>query len=80
MRRVMFDTNGYQTRDTYIPITGEPLSIRFNRDSNTNNLKTITVTCSGKNASRRLTAPVGLARSGEAETNQLVSLCRVVSR
>jgi YD repeat-containing protein len=80
VRRVMFDTNGYQTRDTYIPVTGEPLSIRFNRDSNTNNLKTITVTCSGKNASRRLTAPVGLARSGEAETNQLVSLCRDVSR
>lgn len=80
LRRVKFDANGYQSRDTYIPAIGEPLNISFNRDSNTNNLKTVTVTCSGKNASRRLTAPVGLARSGEAETNQLVSLCRDVSR
>jgi YD repeat-containing protein len=80
VRRVMFDANGYQTRDTYISPTHEPMSISFNRDSNTNNLKTITVTCSGKNATRRLTAPVGLARSGEAETNQLVSLCRDVTR
>jgi YD repeat-containing protein len=80
LRRVMFDTNGYQTRDTYIPITGEPLSIRFNRNSSTNNLNTITVTCSGRNATRRLIAPVGLARSGEVETNQLVSLCRDIRR
>jgi YD repeat-containing protein len=80
LRRVMFDANGYQTRDTYIPITGEPLSIMFNRNSSTNNLKTITVTCSGRNATRRLIAPVGLARSGEVETDQLVSLCRDVRR
>jgi YD repeat-containing protein len=80
VRRVMFDANGYQTRDTYMSATREPMSISFNRDSSTNNLKTITVTCSGKNATRRLTAPVGLARSGEAETNQLVSLCRDVTR
>lgn len=80
LRRVSFDANGYQTRDTYIPVTGEPLNISFNRDSNTNNLKTITVTCSGKNASRRLTAPIGLARSGEAERNQLVFLCTNQSR
>ena len=80
LRRVVFDANGYQTRDTYMPAIGEPLSISFNRDSSTNNLKTISVTCSGKNASRRLTAPVGLARSGEAERNQLLSLCRDVSR
>jgi YD repeat-containing protein len=80
LRRVMFDANGYQTRDTYIPITGEPLSIRFNRNSSTNNLNTITVTCSGRNATRRLIAPVGLARSGEVETNQLVSLCRDIRR
>lgn len=80
LRRVTFDPNGYQTRDTYVPATGEPLSISFNRDSSTNNLKAVTVTCSTKNASRRLSAPVGLARSGEAETNQLVSLCRDVTR
>lgn len=80
LRRVKFDANGYQARDTYIPITGEPLSISFNRDSSTNNLKTITVTCSGKNATRRLTAPVGLARSGELAEERLVYLCRTQSR
>jgi hypothetical protein len=69
-----------QLSDSYRPVKGEPLNIHFNRDSSTNNLKTITVTCSGRNATRRLTAQVGLARSGEAETNQLVSLCRDVSR
>jgi YD repeat-containing protein len=75
LRRVKFNASGYTESQTYNVARKNQISVNYNRDSQSNNLKEVTVTCGGTNSSRRLTSPIGPARSGEAETDLLVSLC-----
>jgi hypothetical protein len=75
LRRAKFNANGYTEREVYNEGRPNEINVNYNRDSNTNNLKTVTVTCAGRNQTRRLTAPVGPARSGELETDLLISIC-----
>jgi YD repeat-containing protein len=80
LRRAKFNANGYTEREVYNEGRPNQTNVNYNRDSNTNNLKDITVTCAGKNQTRRLKAPVGPAQSGELETQELISICAKQSR
>jgi hypothetical protein len=75
LRRAKFNANGYTELEVYNEGRPNQINVNYNRDSNTNNLKNVTVTCAGRNQTRRLTAPVGPARSGELETDLLISIC-----
>ena len=76
LTRASFNANGYTTREVYSVGRNDQINVSCNRDSQTNNLKDETVTCAGTNQTRRLTAPVGPARSGEFTADFLMSLCQ----
>jgi YD repeat-containing protein len=76
LTRASFNANGYTSSEVYSVGRSNQINVNYNRDSQTNNLKEVTVTCAGTNQTRRLTAPVGPARTGEFETGFLMSLCK----
>jgi YD repeat-containing protein len=75
LRRVKFNANGYTESQTYNVARRNQINVNYDRDLQTNSLKEVTVTCAGKNSTRRLTTPIGPARSGEVEEDILMSLC-----
>jgi len=75
LTRTKFDANGYTEVKIYHVGQPNQITVSYNRDSKTNNLKDVTVTCAGENRTRRIRTPIGPARSGEGETNSMMAWC-----
>jgi len=80
IRRVKFNQNGYTTTDIYRSGRPDQITVTFNRDLQTNNLKDVSVSCKQQDKTVRLTTPIGPARSGELEADYLISACETPKR
>lgn len=77
VRKVVFNEHGYPVSDTRHLGRKDEAALIYRRDSRTNALQNLTVTCSSKQITLRLTKPIGRLQVGESEDDpeELLALC-----